>query len=289
VKQRIRAFGLLHCFSVSLYYGAVRYPLLIATWLISDLLLFVGAFALAYFVRVGWILSSDYSLTEHVIAAAIAAPVFLSSLLTTRTFALTRNQAGIRNGVYIAYACLLGTAAFALAYYFMHRDLFSRLLLIEGFLLACLAIWMWHQGFGQLSRLVLRRNPPVFRALIVGVTRESHRLIETLKRRHSPIVPVAVLDARGTSETSIEGVPVKGRLNKLEDVITQEGITHLIQCADIEQSLNLLSTCRNHGITYLLLPSVLGMVERDERIETLEGQPVTMVNPRERSWMWFFR
>jgi hypothetical protein len=39
----------------------------------------------------------------------------------------------------------------------------------------------------------------------------------------------------------------------------------------------------------MLLPSVLGIVERDERIELLEGRPVTVVRPGEKGWMWFFR
>jgi hypothetical protein len=39
----------------------------------------------------------------------------------------------------------------------------------------------------------------------------------------------------------------------------------------------------------MLLPSVLGIVERDEKVESLEGQPVTMVGPKESKLMWFFK
>ena len=127
----------------------------------------------------------------------------------------------------------------------------------------------------------------MFPTLIIGVTRESKRLVELLNKGRSPLKPVAILDGRGTKETEIDGVPVRGKLNKLDDVIN-EGITHLIQCSDLEQSLNLLSACRKSRITYMLLPSVLGIVERDERIESLEGQPVTMVAPKRGWWSWFF-
>jgi hypothetical protein len=34
---------------------------------------------------------------------------------------------------------------------------------------------------------------------------------------------------------------------------------------------------------------VLGIVERDERIESLEGRPVTVVRPQEHWIGWFFR
>jgi len=83
-------------------------------------------------------------------------------------------------------------------------------------------------------------------------------------------------------------VPVEGKLNKLEEVIKKYGITHLIQCSDLEQSMNLLSACRSHGITYMMLPSVLGIVEGDERTEILEGRSMTTVRPPEPRWKWFF-
>ncbi len=66
-------------------------------------------------------------------------------------------------------------------------------------------------------------------------------------------------------------------------------ITHVIQCSDLEQSINLLSACRARGLTYMLLPSVLGIVERDERVESLEGKAVTVVGPESGWWNWFFR
>jgi hypothetical protein len=42
----------------------------------------------------------------------------------------------------------------------------------------------------------------------------------------------------------------------------------------------LLSACRRRCITYILLPSVLGIIERDERIESLDGFAVTIVRPK---------
>jgi hypothetical protein len=92
----------------------------------------------------------------------------------------------------------------------------------------------------------------------------------------------------GTSEKEVEGVPVLGKLPKLEEALTKMGITHLIQASDLEQSLNLLGMCRTHGLHYLLLPSVLGMIERDQRIESLEGMPVISVSSGRSAWRWLF-
>lgn len=182
-----------------------------------------------------------------------------------------------KNFAYVSYAALVGLALFSLAYYFRYTLFFSRLLLIYAFIITTILTWVWHIVFQRIQRVILTKNPPAFPTLIVGVTRESRKLIETLKNNKNPLCPVAILDGRGAPDNEIEGVPVLGKLNKLEEVLEQNKITHLIQCSDLEQSLNLLSACRQRKITYLLLPSVLGMVERDERVESLEGRAVIMV------------
>lgn len=265
-----------------------RYTGLLLAWLSTDILVFVGTYALAYFLRVGWILSTDFPFDRFVIMAVAVAPLWLSVLAATRTFALTRRQTSRRNGAYIFYACVVGVALFALGYYFTFGLFFSRKLLLYALAFSVAGTWLWHIMFELLLRHVLH-SKPVFRALIIGVTRESKALIATLNTTKSPIAPVAILDGRGAKEDTVDGVPVKGKLNKLEDVLQQDKITHLIQCADLEQSLNLLSACRQHRITYMLLPSVLGIVERDERVSILEGHQVTAVHPRGNVLDWLFR
>lgn len=268
-----------------------RRRLLLALWLLSDLVLFVGAYAIAYFARVGWILSTDLPFWNFLAVVVAVAPLWLLSLATTRTFALTRSQGTIRNAAYIAYSCAMGAALVALVYYFVHTQVFSRLILVLGMVLSFAMIWVWHLVFDGILRRSLSKDPPAFPTLIVGVTRESRKLIDELKRHRNPLTPVAVIDGAGTKDAEISGVPVVGKLNKLEETLKGKGITHLIQCSDLEQSINLLSACRERGITYLLLPSVLGIVERDERIESLEGRSVTVVSPRQdQQWIqWFFR
>ena len=200
-------------------------------------------------------------------------------LLSIRVFRVTTNQRSLRTGASIIYISIVGISLFALTYYFLVGFFFSRLLLVTAFLFSSIGTWIWHMVFENVQRAILRKDPPEFPTLIIGVTRESSKLIHKLNRRKNPLKPVAILDGRGTSEKEIDGVPILGKLNKLEETLESQHITHLIQCSDLEQSLNLLSACRTRDITYMLLPSVMGIVERDERISDLEGYPVTVVKP----------
>lgn len=257
-------------------------------WILGDFLLFVGAYALSYFLRVGFIFSSEFPIERFLTVSLLVAPVWLATLLGTRTFALMRRQRSLRVAGYLAYASVGAAALFVLTYYFLYGVFFSRLLLVCAIILTFLCSWVWHLGWESVMRAWLRSGKPSFPTLIVGVTREAAELIRSLQQNKSPLKPVAILDARGAKEKEIEGVPVEGKLNKLEETLATHGITHLIQCADLEQNINLLSACRQRGISYLLLPSVLGITERDERVDTLERRPVTVVRPKGTSWNWFF-
>ncbi len=259
----------------------MRPRLLTVLWLISDYLLFLIAYSLAYFFRVGLILSTDFPFDRHMMAAALTGLAWLCVMATSRTYIFTQSQASARNAASILYAATVGTALFALTYYFLFGVFFSRALLLIAFGLNAVITFLWHAIYERIARSLLTRNPPSFPTLIVGVTRESVTLIAELNQRKNPLKPVGILDAAGAKEKEIHGVPVLGRLNKLEDALDKLKVTHLIQCSDLEQSINLLSACRNRGITYLLLPSVLGIVERDERIETIEGHGVVAVRPNQ--------
>ncbi len=267
----------------------VRRTLLLVAWLLTDLLVFAACYAAAYFTRVGFIFSSDFPFQTFFVVTLLVAPVWLAMLIGTRTFALLRKQLSVRTFAYIVFAGIGAASLFSLLYYFLFGAFFSRALLFMALTLSIVCTWAWHLLFGFLTRHLMRRDPATYPTLIVGATREATSLIQQLEVNKSPLKPVAILDGRGVSEKSVKGVPVVGKLNKLEETLDQYRITHLIQCSDLEQSMNLLGACRKRGITYMLLPSILGIIERDERIETLENRSVTAVRPKAPIWQWFFQ
>ena len=267
----------------------MRRGILLAVWLFTDLAVFVGCYALAYFLRVGFIFSTDFPFDRFITATLLVAPAWLAMLVGTRTFALLRSQRSAKTFAYVVFAGIGGAALFSLTYYFLFGAFFSRMLLATALLLSIACTWAWHLALGFVVRNAMRGARPTHPTIVVGATRESAALIKALKEKKNPLVPVAVLDGKGTKDPAIEGVPVEGKLNKLEETMEKHRVTHLIQCSDLEQSLNLLSACRRRGVTYMMLPSVLGIVERDERIETLEGRSVTAVRPRAPLWQWFFQ
>ena len=169
----------------------------------------------AYFLRVGFILSSNVPFWNFLISVMLSGIPWLGCLVITRTFGLTRNQKTIRNLFYIGYACAVGMALVALASFFLYRMIFSRLLLLIGAGINLAVVSLWHGLFEQVHRALLRMSPPAFPTLIVGITRESRALLKQMRESRNPLTPVGVLDTYGSSEQTIEGVPLLGRLHKL--------------------------------------------------------------------------
>jgi FlaA1/EpsC-like NDP-sugar epimerase len=258
-------------------------------WLLSDAVVFAGAYALAYFARVGWIFSTDLSFRTYMMAVVLTVPGWLVVMVTMRNFALSRDQSSLKTGAYIAYAAIIGMAGFALVFYFQEQTLFSRRLLLLAGVLSMALVWAWHGIVDVLQRRWLRAGRPAYPLLVIGVNREAQRVVERLQRTRSPLTPVAILSGKSGAPKDVGGVPVCGKLDALEAIIAQKGITHVLQCDHLEQSINLASACRAHRITYLLLPFVLGVVEHDVPTESLEGHTVIAVHPRNRWWEWAFR
>lgn len=254
----------------------MRRTLLLATWLLTDIVLFVGAYVCAYFLRVGFILSTDFPLNRFVEAVLIVSPLWIAVMIGLGIFRLTRVQSNKRNILHMFFACVMGLSLFTLGYYFLFGQFFSRLLLVYAGALSFVLTTVWHLAFDQWQRRILRKDPAAYPVLIIGTNREAERFIRLLNDKQSPLKPVGILDSAGSKLKDIAGVPVLGKLNILENVIRQKKPTHLVQCSNLEHALNLASVARQHGMTYMMLPSVIGVVEK-QSMEILEGQAMITV------------
>ncbi len=256
----------------------MRRGLLLLCWLITDLALMLGAYVAAYFLRVGLIISTDFPLDKYLQVALCIAPVWLAVMGFLGVYRLTRVQIGRKNLAHILFSCVFALSLFTLAYYFVHNQFFSRLLLIYAVGLHLMLTTVWHAAFDQWQRRILRKDPPSYPVLVIGTNREAERFIARLNEHQSPLKPIGVLDCQGSPKAEISGVPVLGKFNVLEEVIRKYRPTHLVQCSNREHTGNLMSVCRQHNMRYMLLPSVLGTVGGSENVDIIEGQPVIVVD-----------
>ncbi len=220
---------------------------------------------------------ADFPIDQYLQTVIVVSPLWLAILVELGIFRLTRIQSEKRTILHILFASVMGLALFTLGYYFVFNQFFSRLLLVYAGALNFIFTIIWHLAFDQWQRRILRKDPPAYPLLVIGTNREAERFIKLLTEKQSPFKPVAVLDCQGSPLKELAGVPVLGKFNMLEQVIKAKKPTHLVQCSNLEHTINLMSVCRQHGMVYMLLPSVMGIAGGQESSEMIEGQPVMVV------------
>lgn len=242
---------------------------------VFDLISLFAAFAFSYFLRVGFIFSTDLAFTPYAKTAAVSGFLWILSLLLFRGYhpsiRLTRPDQLIK----ILFAGIIGTSAFGLLFYFWQKAVFSRLLLLLIFFFGCFSVLVVHALMRLLEKAMIQKGYGLKRLLIIGTNRGVKSFLETLQKFTSPYIPVAILDGYGTGKKEVSGIPVLGKLNLLEDSVKQYRIEGIVQGDNPEQVLNLLYYCKQHKISYYLLPYFFGMVHDHLKIKFLE-KPVLM-------------
>ncbi|MGE3278842.1 MAG: nucleoside-diphosphate sugar epimerase/dehydratase [Candidatus Altimarinota bacterium] len=240
-----------------------------------DYLLLLGAFVLAYFMRVGFIFSSDFPFGPYFNASLIAAAAWIISLIIFRGYSPNVRFNRFIHFLKVVVSGVTGTAAFGLIFYFTEKELFSRLLLVYMFGFGSAVMALFHLLMLGMERHLIGKGYGITRLLIIGSNRGVKSLISTLKQNRSPYLPVAILDGYGTSQKEIEGVPVLGKLNILEETVEKQRIDAIVQGDNIEQVVNIQSFCQQQGLDYYLLPYLLGTYQDNLRIQYMETALIT--------------
>lgn len=242
------------------------------------------AFALAYFARLGFIFSSDFPFDQYMKIALITMPVTLVFMFFARTYKLSQQINSLRHFQRIAFVAIENVAVFMVLYYFAYRNFFSRLILVYIFGFTLLLIFGWHLFFRWILQKYSEREVGVFRVLVVGANRPASALIQQLIESKSHLKPVAVVDAHGTKQTDLHGVPVVGKMNLFERAIQDFNIDTIIQTDHLEQSVNIINYALNNNLRYAMPPELLGIFQGHQTLEEVEGLPFLRVKPHPKWW-----
>lgn len=240
---------------------------------IGDTLILIIGFIAAYFLRVGFIFSSDLPFAPYFVASVLSSMVWVVSLLIFRGYQMGIRLTRRRQILKILIAGIAGTGAFGFLYYFLEKAVFSRLLFFSIFILGSVLSIFWHFVAQTLEDHVIQKGIGTTRLLLIGSNRGVEALIKKLQEGRSPYVPVAILDGYGTSLKSVAGVPILGKLNILEDTISRLKIDGIIQGDNLEQTINIVQFCKQKNLQYFLLPYLLGMFQEQLQLQYLE-QPL---------------
>lgn len=252
--------------------------------IVVDAGLILAAFVLAYFLRIGFVLSTAFPFTHYFLVALITMPFTLLFMFFIRAYKLSQVILSWRHVQRLTLVAMENVFLFMILYYFTYREFFSRLILIYLFILTLGFTYAWHLFFSWILKMTSSKEIGVYRALIIGTNRPAEAIIKMLITEKSYIRPVAAINAHGGGKNMIHGIPVVGRMNLFEKTIADHDIDIIIQVDHLEQSLNIINYALANNIRYLMPPELLGIFQGHQVIEEVEGMPFLKVHKHIHWW-----
>lgn len=233
---------------------------------VIDWLLILLSFVLAFYFRMGGFTRTDFLFYDFFGVAMVVSVLWILVLLLMRVYALGRSFVSSFHFFRITSANLIGTAIFIVVFFFWRHQFYSRLIIIYLFSISTFLIISSHIFARYLRGVFVKKEIGVTRALVIGSNRVAEKMILHLQKSHASLQPVAILDGYGSSLKEIAGVPVLGKLNKLEEVVREYKIDSILQADNIEHTLNLIAFAEENKLVYLLIPQLLGMFYTAEQV-----------------------
>jgi FlaA1/EpsC-like NDP-sugar epimerase len=252
--------------------------------IVIDGLLILAAFALAYFLRIGFYFSTEFPFQSYFLVALMTLPFTMLFMFFIRAYKLSQQIWSWRHIQRLTLVALENVFLFMILYYFTFREFFSRLILIYLFLLTLAFTFLWHNVFRWILKKASSKEIGVYRALIIGSNRPAETIVRMLITEKSHIKPVAAINAHGGGKSVIAGVPVVGKMNLFEKTIADHNIDVIIQADHLEQSLNIINYALANNIKYMMPPELLGIFQGNQIIEEVEGVPFLKVNRHKKWW-----
>ena len=233
-----------------------------------DFILILASFTLAYFLRVGFIFSTDFPFAQYAQVFIPTAIAWMAVLFFQRVYREkpTKKRRLFTN---IMSANLVGITIFVLIFFYKRDIFFSRLMLVYVWAISSVLIISNAWIFRIYKNFIYKRGIGTKKVLIVGANKTAEEAIENIKKHEPYYEPVAVLDAYGTKKKDIAGIPVLGKMNSFEEVVTEKHIDVILQADCLEQSLNLVHFAEENRLDYFLVPSLLGAYH-----ENVTGQAI---------------
>lgn len=249
-----------------------------------DALLILAAFALAYFLRIGFYFSTDFPFAPYFRVALMTAPVTIFFMFFARAYKLNQQILSWRHLQRVGFVAVMNVAVFMVLYYFTYRNFFSRLILVYLFALTFLLVYGWHAQFRWILKTMSHHEIGVVRTLVIGANRPAEDIVRSLIGSRSHIKPVAIINAHGGGKKIVAGVPVVGKLDRFEKTVADYGIEHIIQADHLEQTVNILNYALDNNLGYAMPSTLLGVMQADQSLEEIEGKPFFRVTRKKRWW-----
>ena len=265
---------------LEILFGLIRIPI--------DYLLTLAAFLIAYNIRLNSDLIPGIQLPvtasifpefhEYISSSSISALVLIGFLFISGLYSLKRPAPLNRQISRIFFTTLIWLFAIITFYFLIRTFPFSRLVLIDTWILTFLLVSFGHVVTQLIQNSLYRRGFGQTRVLLIGASESTRELAENFFR-NPQYHAVGYIE---TENKNLHGLNYLGPINDLQDLVEANQIDKIIQCKDLQsemQEISLRDFCRENQLEYSFIPSQLEVQSTNIDIETPAGIPVITLKP----------
>ncbi|AST58544.1 nucleoside-diphosphate sugar epimerase [Thermoanaerobacterium thermosaccharolyticum] len=241
---------------------------------VIDMLLINASFFLAFLIRFNYAIPLQY-LILYKKSFLIFTVINLFVLLLFKQYNKIWRYANLRDIVDIMIVITIGSSIFSLILFLFQLHL-PRLVYILSWLLSVIFISLsrilYRDYMGRTYKI--KKNVVFKNVLIIGAGSAGQMLIRELKN-HPELgkKPIAILDDdKNKLFRSIEGIPVIGKIEKLQDVVREKDIDEVIfaiPSASKALLRNVIEMCSEIHIKVKTIPGIYELVHEDVKINKI--------------------
>jgi lipopolysaccharide/colanic/teichoic acid biosynthesis glycosyltransferase len=110
------------------------------------------------------------------------------------------------------------------------------------------------------------------KVLLVGVNRSTSRIIDLINKPLSGMEVIGIMDNVVKKGEEINDVPLLGKINSIEEVLSKQSVDLIIQIAGSENTITLMTLAENLRIRFMILPDLLGIVSKSIGSVSIKNQ-----------------
>lgn len=259
-----------------------KHPILALSVLLTDIFMILCSFVAAYKIRFsGYAMPIHKGIPEieaYFRAMMVVVPVYLLMFRALQLYRPERHIRRIHELLNMAKAITMATI-FLMAVTFVYREFsYSRAVLLLSWSISILLCGSGRYFLIQVEYLI-RRSKDQDRVLIIGINKNTRNLIKWARGNpHYGQKIIGLLTSRANNDGKhLEGVPILGGLEDLDQIISQEHIDEIIVTDSglpKEKVGDLMLKCENKMIDFKLAADFYGLMTQHVDVEYISNVPL---------------
>lgn len=245
-----------------------------------DIIMIVGAFALAYFWRLK---SGDiiyiWPFAQYFKFVLSVAPIWILLFALEGLYDTKRNKKATEEFTRVFLGVSLGIMV-VMAWIFLTRTFFfSRLVVLYAFLIALALVFLARVIIRAIERYLFRYGVGVHRVIIIGNNRSAKILFNEITNDLGLGYKITGLiqTRRRSKDREIQGLEIFGAFKDFREIIKEKKPDDVILADPLfsaQQTVKLLEFCEDERINFKSMPSLFEVHSTNVNVNSIAGIPI---------------